>query len=398
MSKISKIALTAIIVFLCGIAPVYGETASNENMQVIVNGAKLPNAKAILKNGETLLPFRAFIEGLGGKVGSDPETDALIGELNGETLKVWAGEKIMEYKQKGYYLSSPVRIIQNRTYLPIRSAAEVLGYEVVFEKKSLTVTLTKYGFGQDKSIERLLEGYMERSLKQPLQDVFIDGYEELIYLDEQLYEGYGPYQSFETWVGVIEYPSSTRAVVTAGYRSETQVLYESVETEYFLIKVGTAWKIYKVNPRHFQMELPSDVNNTVIELEENKPAAVQNVLQDLHAYYKAMNEENYDQAMSFTSPLYIADWNSRAQDWYKYEKILKNRFENTKTKEELLEARVLYMDDSYAAVHARILNSEQLDGEDEVEEPYEYELIISMDLIDGKRWTYNSELDINGDY
>lgn len=398
MEKLSKVTLAAIIVFLCGIVPCYGAAAAKDNVQVIVNGVKLAQAKAVLEKGETLIPFRALFEALGGKVGYDKETEALTGELDGEIMRLWLGEDIIEYKQKTYYLSNPIKTIHNRTYLPIRIAGEVLGFEVAFDKRSRTVTFTKFGFGQDETIKQLLQGFMKRNLEQPLKDLFIGGYEDLIYLNENLYEGYGPYRSFDTWVRNISYSSSSTAVVSAGYHSQTQVLDESVELRFSLLKAGGNWKISQYEWVHFNMQLPDDADITANNLVEKNPEAVQQILRDLSAYYKAMNEENYEQALQFTSPLFIADWNSKIMmEWANYENIIKHRFEETATTEQLLEARVLYMDDSYAAVHALILHNKQINGE-KAEEPYKYEFIISMDLIDGKRWTYNSEIDINGDY
>lgn len=62
----------------------------------------------------------------------------------------------------------------------------------------------------------------------------------------------------------------------------------------------------------------------------------------------------------------------------------------------LLDARVLYLGDAHAVVHARVLFSQTTESRGE--ESREYELLIDMDRTADGRWTYYGEWDLDGDY
>ncbi|BBH22923.1 hypothetical protein Back11_42680 [Paenibacillus baekrokdamisoli] len=401
--KLTKIVRLLIITLILtsGAANIPGYTAAaaqSEPIPVIVNGKKLVQAEAWIRNGVTMVPFRSFLESVGSKVRYEAKTGEITATVGDETITLFVGDDVLQYKDSLYLFPPAIEItvIHDHIYLPLRVLGEAFGYVVGYDHSGKKVTLTKLGFGQDAAIKTLLETYLQPDHEQPLANLMTPDNPYLIYNQVPHHENYGPYRSYEGWIGQITYTSDTEAVVTAGYNAKTQSLNTSAEIKFSLRKVNQDWRIANQNPVHYKMDLPSDADQSVKELRKNDPDKVEHVLQDVKTYYKAMNDENIELAVQFISPHFFEEWNRVTQGDYK--SVLRSGFDNAARKDELLDARVLYADDKHAVVHAHIMFSEQLNGSDDIEGPYEYELLISMDLIDGNRWTYRDEIDLNGDY
>jgi hypothetical protein len=113
-----------------------------------VNGLAVAlDAAPVLQNGRTLLPIRALIEVLGGKVTWNATTRAATVTLNGRTVSVTIGNPIGLVGGKKVPIDSanakvvPI-IINGRTFLPLRFIAENLGLDLTWEPVSRTISFT----------------------------------------------------------------------------------------------------------------------------------------------------------------------------------------------------------------------------------------------------------------
>jgi hypothetical protein len=113
-----------------------------------VNGmARSLDAAPVIKNGRTLLPIRALIETLGGKVAWDAKTRTATVTLGEHTVVLVVGKGMALVDGKSVAIdamNSKVvpEIIGSRTFLPLRFIAENLGLDLAWEPASQTISFT----------------------------------------------------------------------------------------------------------------------------------------------------------------------------------------------------------------------------------------------------------------
>lgn len=393
--------IAALIVLSAG--PASATATTSAKTRILINEASLEGSEVIAVNGVTLVSFRALLDALGGKIGYDGETGAVTGRLNGKTIRIWADEALFEYEDQGYGFPMPVKAVKGRLYVPVRALGAALGYQLSYDSSNRSFRLTKYGFGQDGYVRELLEAYY-RGTHQPLSDLVTLDNPDRIYLEASSSRKKIPNRSFEFWMGDIVYLSDKEAAVTAGFRSETQAVSSSVERRFYLRREQGQWKIANAEWVHFTQDLPKDADESAKQLLATRQLETQRVLRDLEAYYEAMSEENLEQAMKSLSPYFVEEWEKATITDETYGAFLEELFDDeySNSVEELLDARVLYLDDSVAAVYARILYSEENSNpnvkESERSYTHEYELVVEMDLTPVGRWTFYRDWDLNGDY
>lgn len=95
----------------------------------------------------TVVPVRAIVESLGGKISWDPGERKVTIELNGNEVELWIGKnsakvngefKLIDNKNPAV---TPV-IINDRTMVPVRFVAESLGCTVEWDPKTRSITIT----------------------------------------------------------------------------------------------------------------------------------------------------------------------------------------------------------------------------------------------------------------
>jgi len=91
------------------------------------NGVVRQNDVApFIYGNRTLVPIRAIAEGLGADVDWDEYARAVYKELEGQSLRLPIGELVPG-------LDVPARIVQNRTFVPLRYVSETLGSNVFWD-------------------------------------------------------------------------------------------------------------------------------------------------------------------------------------------------------------------------------------------------------------------------
>ena len=124
------------------------------------------------------------------------------------------------------------------------------------------------------------------------------------------------------------------------------------------------------------------------------PEKVAKVLHDLHANYDAINGSDYNAAINAYSPIYITNWNQESS-YFTWEEIVNHSTTYPTDRRDLLEAKVLDLNDHTAVVYVRVLYSELpqtfggLYEPNDPREPYEYEEVLYLDYTENERWTFN---------
>ncbi|NSW83619.1 MAG: copper amine oxidase N-terminal domain-containing protein [Syntrophothermus sp.] len=125
MSRFSKLLSIFLITFLT-LQP--GNALA---VSVTVNGAQLNcDPPPFIQDGTTLVPMRAIFEALGAQVGWDAETQLVTATKENRVVILQIG------KPTGYINNQPVtllkapRIVEGRTFVPLRFVSEALGANV----------------------------------------------------------------------------------------------------------------------------------------------------------------------------------------------------------------------------------------------------------------------------
>jgi putative aldouronate transport system substrate-binding protein len=98
----------------------------------------------VITKGETLLPIRFVIEGLGGSVAWHDKSKIVTGVLKDTvvTLKISSAEVLVDYEPK--MLDTEIMAMNQRTYVHAIFIQEVLGVTINYDENSRTVTITSY--------------------------------------------------------------------------------------------------------------------------------------------------------------------------------------------------------------------------------------------------------------
>ena len=113
-----------------------------------VNGVKNSfDTPPIIKNGRTLLPIRPLIESLNGFVSWSPSERKVTVNFGDKNIELWIGKPQAKINGAEVPIDADnpkvaPEIINGRTMLPIRFIGESLGFNVNWDEKSKTVTIT----------------------------------------------------------------------------------------------------------------------------------------------------------------------------------------------------------------------------------------------------------------
>lgn len=97
----------------------------------------------LIRDSRTILPVRAVVEEMGGKVGWEASTRTVTLTLDETVLKLSIDSKTAYVNDEEHALDSAPVIINSRTMLPIRFVAEKFGYSVGWDAPTRTVSITK---------------------------------------------------------------------------------------------------------------------------------------------------------------------------------------------------------------------------------------------------------------
>ena len=117
-------------------------SAAAADLTVTVDGAPLPGAH-ILENGTTYVPLVPLLEELNaGPARWDSASRTVQAETEHFNLSVPAGENYVLADGAVYGLAAPTLIRAGRTYIPLRTFANLFGAEVLWDGGSRSVTIS----------------------------------------------------------------------------------------------------------------------------------------------------------------------------------------------------------------------------------------------------------------
>ncbi len=110
-------------------------TMQIENPKMTINGAEQNiderGTTPVIVDDRTLLPVRAFVEGIGGEVSWDDGTKTATLSYNGDEIRLTINSTTAYLNNEANTLDVTPVIINDRTMLPIRFIAESFGYTVL---------------------------------------------------------------------------------------------------------------------------------------------------------------------------------------------------------------------------------------------------------------------------
>lgn len=122
-------------------------TMQIDNPKMTINGAEqaidAEGTTPVVVNDRTLLPVRAFVEGIGGTVNWDEETQTATLTYNGDEIRLTINSTTAYLNNEAKTLDVTPVIINDRTMLPIRFIAESFGFAVDWTQETQTVTITQ---------------------------------------------------------------------------------------------------------------------------------------------------------------------------------------------------------------------------------------------------------------
>ena len=118
-----------------------------DNPYMEINGEKYEvdpgrGTKPLLKEGRTLLPIRAIVEKLGGKIYWDEKERKVTIDIFNKTIEMWIGKDKIKNNKIEEYIDECPQIINDRTMIPIRFVIQCLDHtEIEWYSKTKTVEI-----------------------------------------------------------------------------------------------------------------------------------------------------------------------------------------------------------------------------------------------------------------
>ncbi len=103
------------------------------------------DALPVIREGRTLVPFRAIFEALGAAVQWEPETQTVTATQDVITLRLQIGEPLLYKNNIPIPMDSAAALMQDRTFVPLRAVSEALDYLVTWEDSTKTATISPKG-------------------------------------------------------------------------------------------------------------------------------------------------------------------------------------------------------------------------------------------------------------
>lgn len=122
----------------------------DKGVKIQINDKLVPiDVAPFIEEGRTLVPLRGIMESLGALVTWEEESQAVSVYTDSVSIELLIGSDIAKVRkningisvEETLLLEVPARIVQSRTFIPIRFAAEALGFDVDWQGETKTVTI-----------------------------------------------------------------------------------------------------------------------------------------------------------------------------------------------------------------------------------------------------------------
>lgn len=163
-----------LLLFMFLLVPI--NTFANSDISLFIDGNYVKSDVApIIENGRTLVPVRIISENLGYKVSWNARKETV--EIDGNNIKINMpiNSKSAKVNNKKVKLDVPAKIIQNRTFVPVRFIGENLGTTVDWDDSARTVIV---GSGYQKSTNNFEKATVTRVVDGDTIIVNLNGNDE----------------------------------------------------------------------------------------------------------------------------------------------------------------------------------------------------------------------------
>lgn len=360
-------------------------------VQLLVINDKLNGVSPIIQSGISYVPLRAFFEAFGYTI--LVENGKATVNLNGLKYHFSPSKYEVEHDQGVYSLDNPIMELDGKLYIPLRQAAELLKYEITYDQTRNIINLFPFGYGEEEAVKKL----MNNLIKSKISYINLEHENHLTtnfytQKDEWSFREI-PLKEYNVSIHKIDYSSPNEAYIQASYIKKTPVYDEEATCEYWIYKKEGEWKFYSIALNSIQRDVPKDIESRAMQIIENQNNEQNQVLEDLREYYKALNEENVEKTLQYTSPSLINGWYGSPKPDARTN-ALRSLYRMKDYQYKISNERVIFLGKQEAVVQATLeyTGFEFLDGG-----TYLFNALIYMDYADG-HWTYASDLSLDVDY
>jgi len=118
------------------------ETEAGEGPKVKLKGKDVKfNVPPVIKEGRTLIPVRAIMNGLGAEVTWDEAAKTVTIVRDGVTVVVTLDSRVITVNGEEQEMDVPAQLISNSTFVPIRFVAQALNMNVDWDEETGTVDI-----------------------------------------------------------------------------------------------------------------------------------------------------------------------------------------------------------------------------------------------------------------
>ena len=159
LKKAGSLLLAVVLAGLLPLQPAAADSAASSGVDcsildpaVYLNDSSISfDTAPVIVNGRTLVPVRPIMEGLGLTVSWEDKSQTVTGSGQDHTIIMKIGQDYFTDNGQAVSLDSPAIIYNNRTCIPVRALAEVLGCQVVWNNSYRYVGILYDGF--DESLQ-----------------------------------------------------------------------------------------------------------------------------------------------------------------------------------------------------------------------------------------------------
>lgn len=165
----SALALTA---SLAGPA-MAAEADAGISVQLDGQNVAFTDVKPEAHSGRTFLPFRAVFEAMGAQVDYKADTQTILADRDGTHLEMTLGSKDVKITENGESRTVTMDVApyakSNRTYVPVRFAAEAFGCNVGWDQDDQTVIIADVDKLMGGATYELMDNYCAYAARQTAQ-------------------------------------------------------------------------------------------------------------------------------------------------------------------------------------------------------------------------------------
>lgn len=158
MKKVITAVAAMVMVFMSTMGAFAQDYDYNINVQIDGKALEFTDAKPFLSvaEGRTLLPVRVISENMGADVKWDADARTATITKGSDKIEMKIGDRFAVKNGKRVWFDVESKIMDNRTYLPIRAVAEMLGCDVSWNASKRLVSIDTHKDVKTVAIEQVL--------------------------------------------------------------------------------------------------------------------------------------------------------------------------------------------------------------------------------------------------